>query len=349
MNDFNENKKIDTDANSTINDLFDKAESVSLSVAEKSRMREHLMRYMSQSLSLSQVVQTKDYIKKEVDEFKPVLQSEKNREVEPRVQSPFFKNLMGTIGSYVYTYPHKKSLLVAFIVVFVLTSGVSFAARGALPGDVLYPIKISFNEKVESLLSVTPRAIAVTKASHIVNRLKEVETLASDKKLDVSAQMQAKVQLDEDAEKVVSTIEKLHTSGDGVVAQQVSSDLKNSLENHQVILAQLSESPENYNERELISDFAGSISVQIAHLSRTEARLNGESGEGRDEADTFSATRVVGDIGSTSIATSTAKMASPTSRTAKESVRGLIGTSTQNIASSTTASSTLKSKDKKGR
>ena len=63
-----------------------------------------------------------------------------------------------------------------FLIVTLLVSaggGVSIAAEGALPGDGLYPVKISINEKVVAAFSVSVDAAANWEARLAERRLEE--------------------------------------------------------------------------------------------------------------------------------------------------------------------------------
>ncbi|TSC79536.1 MAG: hypothetical protein G01um101425_467 [Candidatus Peregrinibacteria bacterium Gr01-1014_25] len=64
-------------------------------------------------------------------------------------------------------------------VILLMTTGVtvSFAAESALPGDVLYPVKIYVNESVQSLRQSTPTAKAAWAVERVERRLREAVAL----------------------------------------------------------------------------------------------------------------------------------------------------------------------------
>ena len=62
--------------------------------------------------------------------------------------------------------------------------GVALAAQRALPGDRLYAVKVSVIEPVTGAFRGTGEALAVWQASLVSTRLSEVETLASEGKLN---------------------------------------------------------------------------------------------------------------------------------------------------------------------
>jgi len=72
----------------------------------------------------------------------------------------------------------------------VLGFGTSYAAEGALPKDLLYPVKVSINEKVRGFVAVSPRAQAAWASRKVERRLEEAEELASQGKLDANVKME---------------------------------------------------------------------------------------------------------------------------------------------------------------
>ena len=74
--------------------------------------------------------------------------------------------------------------VVALVVALVGSSvGVSFAAESALPGDVLYIVKVGVNEQVELAIAATPDARAQTATRLARRRLDEVALLAREGRL----------------------------------------------------------------------------------------------------------------------------------------------------------------------
>src|SRR3989344_7355021 len=83
----------------------------------------------------------------------------------------------------------KKSVLVAFasliarplaaalVIVLVISGGTAFAAEGTLPGDLLYPLKINFNEEVTSAVLSRVGGNAYWQITRAERRLEEAEQL----------------------------------------------------------------------------------------------------------------------------------------------------------------------------
>lgn len=77
-------------------------------------------------------------------------------------------------------------VLAPLAVVFLIGSGTTYAAEGALPGDTLYPVKIYVNEEVAQVLSRTSRAKAEVHTELAERRLTEAQELAAAGRLDAS-------------------------------------------------------------------------------------------------------------------------------------------------------------------
>ena len=79
----------------------------------------------------------------------------------------------------------KRVLVPAFaIILLLLGGGTSYAAQRALPGDILYPIKINVNEKIADLMAVTKEAKVKLNKKIIKTRLGEMDKLISIGKFD---------------------------------------------------------------------------------------------------------------------------------------------------------------------
>ncbi|HUQ30102.1 MAG TPA: DUF5667 domain-containing protein [Candidatus Paceibacterota bacterium] len=73
--------------------------------------------------------------------------------------------------------------LVAVLVIAVSSGGAAVAAEGALPGDVLYPIKVSLTEPLRLALANTPATKIAVHQQLAERRIDEVAALANEGKL----------------------------------------------------------------------------------------------------------------------------------------------------------------------
>lgn len=128
-----------------------------------------------------------------------------------------------------------------FIVILLALGGTSFAAEKTLPGDVLYPVKLSVNEHVQGWLSVSDEAKANWETVLANRRLSEAENLAVKSKLDAETEAQIQTNFENHTKKVQERIAKL-ANIDAKVAADIAANLQTSLEAHNRILLNIRKS-----------------------------------------------------------------------------------------------------------
>lgn len=113
---------------------------------------------------------------------------------------------------------------------------VSYAAEYALPGDVLYEVKVAINERAKVALATTEEARALVQTELAERRLKEAEKLAlrgefsNEKKVIVEEKLQAHL---DQVEVVLAQVELK----DEERAYDLESDLKSSIDAHRSVIA----------------------------------------------------------------------------------------------------------------
>jgi len=87
--------------------------------------------------------------------------------------------------SWFFYTKHVQVAFLSLLIIIGYGSSMTLAAEGALPGDILYPIKTRVNESVARLITATsPVAEAAFETKLLEKRLEEAETLDTRKKLD---------------------------------------------------------------------------------------------------------------------------------------------------------------------
>ncbi len=95
------------------------------------------------------------------------------------------KNSHRSFGLWLLTFKGITSIVVSvFIVTAVGSVSASYAAESAVPGDLLYPVKIHVNESIRKRLATSPEAAASWEAEKAERRLKEAEALVARSKLN---------------------------------------------------------------------------------------------------------------------------------------------------------------------
>lgn len=87
--------------------------------------------------------------------------------------------------------------VIAAILVIAVSSGTVAASETALPGDLLYPIKVHVTEEARAALAVTPKARADWAVERAERRLEEAATLDLAGELDDAARAEIDSNLDE--------------------------------------------------------------------------------------------------------------------------------------------------------
>lgn len=121
-------------------------------------------------------------------------------------------------------------------------------AESALPGDVLYPVKTGFNEKVMQVLAFSDEAKVNLSVQLAELRLKEAETLEIQGKITEKIEEKISSNFNEQAEKVAKSIEKLNNAKNYSDAEKISSDFEASLKARTQVLEKLKEIKEKNNK-----------------------------------------------------------------------------------------------------
>ncbi len=150
------------------------------------------------------------------------------------------------ITSLQYFSTRYTSAAMAFALVLCVGVGTSYAAEGALPGDALYPIKVSINESIGSALAATPEAKAQWSTTIASRRLEEAETLAASGELTPAASAEIKQSLEESAKKFDDSVAALAAGDDASAAiAEAQSTFEAALNAHaQVLMALTMAKPE---------------------------------------------------------------------------------------------------------
>lgn len=147
---------------------------------------------------------------------------------------------IGGMASLTGYYPHMSILryrvLSSLTVIVVLLGTTGAYAQMSLPGELLYPIKIHVNEKVEYLTALTPKAQALVEATFAGRRLEEASALLYSDKLTPSKSTELAAQFSAHTENLVGHLSELRKRGDDKGANEINTLFVSSIESHQNIL-----------------------------------------------------------------------------------------------------------------
>ena len=162
----------------------------------------------------------------------------------------------------------------SFIVLILTSASVSYAAEGALPGDILYSAKIYVNEQVVGTLSLSKETKARWAAKRAERRLEEAEKLASKGRLNANTRSIVEEGLKSSTDEVTARITQFKEAGNQQSGAEISSEFETSLRTHEQILKTLDEQDNNESETEEIAPILLNI--------RSRAR---EAAESREETE----------------------------------------------------------------
>lgn len=190
-----------------IENLFQDAARVSLTADEKSTGREMLRSYMS-------------------------LTPMRTKAAKP-ARTGFFSGAGAYFGVHRAAAVSSITLAVTFSMV-----GVSFAAEGALPGDTLYPVKVSVNEEVRAALTPSQESKAKWEAERAERRLAEAEALAEKGELKAEARATVEAEFRKHAAKAQQRVAAIaERDDDDHVEAEITAHLEGSLDAHKRIIA----------------------------------------------------------------------------------------------------------------
>lgn len=117
---------------------------------------------------------------------------------------------------------------------------ITYAAERALPGDVLYEVKISINERAKVALAKTEEAQALVQVELAERRLKEAEKLALLGKLSDEKKVMIEEKLATHLDRVQIVLAQVELN-DEELAHDLESDLKSSIDAHRSVIAAIRE------------------------------------------------------------------------------------------------------------
>ncbi|MBI2023950.1 hypothetical protein HYT00_00970 [Candidatus Giovannonibacteria bacterium] len=140
-----------------------------------------------------------------------------------------------------YVFKFKKALAFAAIIL-VIAGGmsVSLAAENALPGDLLYSVKIKVNEGLSGLMARSDEAQVRWLVKTAERRIEEAEKMAASGKLDVNSANNIEDNLESKTKRLKDKLNSLDDKESLGIGADVVSKLENSLSAHEEVIKKLS-------------------------------------------------------------------------------------------------------------
>lgn len=135
---------------------------------------------------------------------------------------------------------------------------VSFAAEGALPGNMLYPVKTEVNERVRSMVAVTPQAKAVWEVALVERRLSEMKEVGLMETVPLETKEVARANVKKYTERAQKRIVELDDNNDDdddeEVALIMAENLARILQIHETMLLEDIDKNTDEDDEELLRD-----------------------------------------------------------------------------------------------
>lgn len=134
-----------------------------------------------------------------------------------------------------------KPMTIILIIALVVGGGASVAAENALPGDLLYSVKVKVNEEVKTFFAFSEEAKAKAETKIAERRLEEAAKLAAEGKLNIKTRAQIEANFEESADRIEARVEKMKAEGKTRAALEATSNFEAALKAHERILGRLIE------------------------------------------------------------------------------------------------------------
>jgi len=172
-----------------------------------------------------------------------------------------------------------------FGVIFA-AGGIVYGAESALPGDVLYPVKIEVNERLWGFTAVSYEAQAEWSVARATRRLQEMEQLVVAGRLNEKRRREVTARFEEQATQANADIARLKTEQKNA-AVHTSSQLESSLRLHERTLMQVAQDRADIGSQ--LQVILETVREKAASVSEIRQEIEKELGVAREEGPTASA------------------------------------------------------------
>lgn len=169
-----------------------------------------------------------------------------------------------TAISHYHWFSARFATALAACAVVVLGGGTVYAAQAALPGDVLYPVKVGVAEPVRAALAFSTEAKVAVYADIAAERLEEAQELAAAGRLSAEAAAKIEQSLDAHLEEAEMLAVQMKAE-DPESAEEASLALDATLSVHSVILATLGNESEDNDTKEYARSLARKTQTRVAY------------------------------------------------------------------------------------
>ena len=166
------------------------------------------------------------------------------------------------------------ALLLVFAV-FASSAGISYAAEGALPGDILYPVKTRVNEPLRGAIALSASAKTAWAMDVAGERIKEAATLAASGRLDAQMQQELRSDFERHARQATENISRQESAVPGG-STETAVRFEAQLSKYERMLTEVGSA-----KGVAVNEFASSVKAEREYIVTVRVRF-----EERSEKDT---------------------------------------------------------------
>lgn len=152
--------------------------------------------------------------------------------IERPVASPYSNSFLSIFQRHHFAYYS----MATFLILVLSGGGVAFASQESLPGNILYPIKVSIVEPINSALKFKVEDKAKYESKLATTRMIEAETLAYQGKLDTVKETQINSLLATHTSSLDKAIDELEQGQSNEKAYEIASNFKAEMSAHAKVL-----------------------------------------------------------------------------------------------------------------
>lgn len=195
-------------------------------------------------------------------------------------------------GFFAMLHARRNSIPAALLLFITLTGGTAFGAEKALPGTILYPVKIHVTEPVQLALTPTLEGKAEVHAELAERRLEEATVLALTRGLDEGTQGYLEAQFGAHVDESLAAADTLAEDGREVESLDVRTALEAKLVAHADILGLVEDRLEETGEeasttRRYARDLLNAVKLRKEIVSGTRLALERDLEDSMTETETL--------------------------------------------------------------
>ncbi len=175
-------------------------------------------------------------------------------------------NKVPAVGASFFSIFGSRTVAAGLLIAMLFSgAGVSYAAEGTVPGDLLYQVKVSVNEEVAAVFNISSEARAEWEAERASRRLEEVTTLSLAGGLTPQFEDALVKRFEQHSEKAAEALEAIEQD-DESLALNLAQDFESRLSAQGELLHEIDDVEEKLAEK---------IRTKVERIGSVRSRMEG--------------------------------------------------------------------------